>query len=266
MNRGRTSTLRFSEKAARRLQVLYSTPDIRAQRDAALRFLAVRPGETVIDVGCGPGFFSEMLADAVTGTGRVLAIDISRELLESARQRNHRAWLSYQLGDAMALDIPPQFADAVVSMQVLEYLSDIDQGIGETYRILKPSGRALIVATDWDGVVWHSIVPERMNRVLREWEQHCSDPRLPRTLAPRLRAAGFKLQQVVGHPIINLRLGEDTYSNGIMWLIADFLRNRRAMPQHEVESWKSELRSLSEEGRYFFGTMRYLYLVTKPGH
>ena len=45
-----------NEEAARRFEILDSTPDVRGQREEALRQLSLEPGETVIDVGCGPGY------------------------------------------------------------------------------------------------------------------------------------------------------------------------------------------------------------------
>jgi len=257
------TTLLFNEEGARRLEIVYSTPDVRGQRDEAVRWLALKPGETVIDIGCGPGFLSESMADAVSASGRVLGVDISEDLLELARRRNKRPWLTYGKGDAMALSEPDASFDVAVSMQVLEYLADADRAMRETFCVLKPGGRALLVATDWDGVVWHSDDPQRMRRIRRAWEHHCADPRLPRTMIPRLKAAGFSIAGVSGYPIINTRLGEDTYSDGIMRVIVDFVRRKQLIAEDELNAWRAEQQSLSDQGRYFFGTMRYFFLATK---
>ena len=262
--RGGMTTLQFNEEAARRLEILYSTPDVRGQRDEALRRLALKPGESVIDIGCGPGYLSESMADAVSANGRVVGVDVSDDLVAFARRRNSRPWLSYRTGDAMALAEPDASFDVAVSMQVLEYLADADRGMREMFRVLRPGGRALAVATDWDGVVWHSCDPLRMRNVLRSWEQHCTDPRLPRTIVPRLKAIGFSSVEVGGYPIINTRSGEDTYSDGIMRLIIDFARRQGLVPEHDLEAWSAEQRALSDQGRYFFGTTRYFFLATKP--
>ena len=48
--------LQFSDEAARKLEAIYSSVDIIAQRRATLERLALNPGESVIDIGCGPGF------------------------------------------------------------------------------------------------------------------------------------------------------------------------------------------------------------------
>jgi arsenite methyltransferase len=133
-------TLEFNEEAARRLEILYSTADVRGQREEALRQLRLRPGESVIDIGCGPGYLSESMAEAVSPGGRVLGLDISKDILEFARRRNANPSLSYRQGDAMALSEPDGSFDVAVSMQVLEYIPDADLGMREMARVLKPGG------------------------------------------------------------------------------------------------------------------------------
>ena len=50
-----TDALRFDDEAARRLEAIYRTTDVLAQREATLRLLDPKPGERVVDVGSGPG-------------------------------------------------------------------------------------------------------------------------------------------------------------------------------------------------------------------
>jgi arsenite methyltransferase len=257
------ATFRFDAQAARRLERSYMTPDIVRQREVTLGLLALKPGESVVDIGSGPGFLCESMADAVGEAGRVVGLDISDDLLAAARERNTRKQLSYQPSDAVALGAADAAFDVAVSTQVFEYVADCDRALREMARVLKPGGRALVVATDWDGVVWRSSDRDRMRAMLTAWEAHCADPRLPRTLAPRLRAAGFELRGAHGHPIINTRLGDDTYSQGIMELIAAFVRRRHADKAAEAAAWEADLRALDSRGEYFFSLTRFLFVATK---
>jgi arsenite methyltransferase len=257
------ATLQFTEEQARRLEALYSTADVQVQREETLRLLTLALGESVIDVGCGPGFLCESMADCVGANGRVLGIDVSADLVELARRRNRRDWLTYETGDALALAAPDQSFDVAVCAQVLEYVSDADRGIRELYRVLKPGGRALIVDTEWNSVVWHSAEPVRMAELLSAWEGHCTDSRLPRTLVPRLRSAGFAVEGVTGFPIINTTLAEENYSLGIIGFIVDFVRRQKLVSTDEVEAWRAEQIALSGRGEYFFGTMRYVFRARK---
>src|SRR5215207_5193269 len=131
--------LQFSDEAARKLEAIYSSADVVAQRRAMLDRLSLRPGESVIDIGCGPGFLCGDMAVAVAETGTVVGVDISEDLIAFARARNACSWLTYQHGDARALNVPDASFDVAASAQVLEYLDDPDRAIAEMFRVLKPA-------------------------------------------------------------------------------------------------------------------------------
>jgi arsenite methyltransferase len=75
------SGLEFTEDAARRLESLYLTRDVVAQRAETMRRLALSHGERALDIGCGPGFLCESMAAAVGRDGAVAGIDISSDLI-----------------------------------------------------------------------------------------------------------------------------------------------------------------------------------------
>jgi arsenite methyltransferase len=89
--------LEFTNSTARRLEALYLTADVVAQRSETLKNLRLAEGEFVIDIGCGPGFLCESMAEIVGRTGRVVGLDISHDLVRMAERRNNRKWLSYRL-------------------------------------------------------------------------------------------------------------------------------------------------------------------------
>ena len=256
-------TLQFDAERARRLERGYAVADIRAQREETLRLLALKPGEAVIDIGCGPGFLCESMAALVGPAGSVLGIDASQDLIDLSSRRNPHAWLTYAKGDAAALDVPDESFDVAVCTQVLEYVPDADRALKEMHRVLRPGGRALIVDTDWDGVVWHTADPARMAKVMRAWEAHCADPRLPRTLVPRLAAAGFRLDGVSGWSIVNTSLHDQAYGRGLLSLIQDFVGRQKTVPEDELAAWAAEQRALSDAGKYFFSTTRFFFRATK---
>jgi arsenite methyltransferase len=255
--------LQYNEEAARKLEEIYSSKDIIAQRQATLDLLALKPGESVIDIGCGPGFLCEQMADIVGSRGHVLGIDVSEDLLTFAQNRNTRDWLTYRPGDAKELDVSDASFDVAASIQVLEYIDDPDRALREMFRVLRPGGRAVIMNTDWDRVAWYSDDLARMTRIRKAWEDHCADPRLPLTLVRRLRQVGFELVQSTTLPIVNTRLDPDTYSYGLVGLIVDFLDSQGSIPRAELEAWASELHVLHEQGRYFFSTTRCFFRVRK---
>src|SRR5215203_148263 len=258
------AVLQFSNKAARALERIYSSADVVAQRKATLERLALRSGESVIDIGCGPGFLCDEMAEAVGENGRVLGVDISDDLLTVARERNARSRLTYEHGDAERLDQPEASFDVAVSVQTLEFLNDPDRAIAEMFRVLKPGGRALILNTDWDRVAWYASDPDRMARVRRAWEAHCAHPRLPQTLVTRLRRAGFTIAALSTFPIVNTRLEPGTYSHGLLELMRDFLQAQGTVEALELAAWATDLDALTAKGSYFFSTTRCFFAVNKP--
>src|SRR5215207_2780610 len=98
--------LRYSDEAARKLETIYSSADVVAQRKATLDRLRLVRGESVIDIGCGPGFLCEQMAEVVGSAGQVLGLDASEDLLSFAQARNTRTWLTYEHGDALELQVP----------------------------------------------------------------------------------------------------------------------------------------------------------------
>jgi ubiquinone/menaquinone biosynthesis C-methylase UbiE len=174
------SGLKFNDEAARIMEKTYLTRDVVAQRSETIRQLDLSSGERVLDIGCGPGYLCESMGEIVGHHGAVVGIDILTDLIARCNQRKASPWLSYAVGDATKIDQAEASFDAVVCTQVAEYVPDVDRVLSETFRVLRPGGRTIFIATDWDAVVWHSENPERMALVMKSWEAHCAHPRLPR--------------------------------------------------------------------------------------
>src|SRR5262249_50664655 len=132
--------------------------------------------------------------------------------------------------------------------------------LAEMFRVLRPGGRAFIIDTDFDSWIWHAADTERMARIMRAWDQHCADSRLPRTLIPRLRAAGFTIVAVEGYPIINTAWRRGDFSHGLSRLIVDFLRKRGFDPA-VLDGWQADLQDTEARNASFFSLNRYFFRV-----
>ncbi|MGW1777080.1 SAM-dependent methyltransferase [Streptomyces sp. NPDC002104] len=105
--------------------------------------LGLRPGERVLDAGCGPGEASLFLARqyGVEVTG----VTISNFELERARGRAEAGGLShladFRYGDFMELPFPDGSFDAVLALESLQNAPDLGQVLRELYRVLRPGGR-----------------------------------------------------------------------------------------------------------------------------
>lgn len=257
------TTMVFDEERAAELVRLWKSPDIEARRRTALRGLATARGETVLDVGCGAGMFLGDLAEQIGPTGRVIGVDTSREMLTLAR-RTCPAAVELHEADAAVLPIPDGSVDAVICVQVLEYVADVPAVLGEMHRVLRPGGRVLIWDTDWTSLAWHSDDPHRMRQILDAWDEHLVHPALPRMLPAALDEAGFELSWARPFATLNLRPDPDTYSHGVIGLVKGFVVGRHGITQAVADAWEAELRALADAGRYYLCSLQFCVLAVKP--
>ncbi len=108
--------------------------------------LDLEPDAVVLELGCGPGFFSQALAKAIP-RGRLHLFDFQREMLRMARERMGReraASFACVQGDGLALPYRDGTFDLVLLVTVLGELPDREACLAEAMRVLKPGGRLAI--------------------------------------------------------------------------------------------------------------------------
>lgn len=116
--------------------------------DSILQASNVRPGSTVVDVGCGTGFLTQYAATQTKSTGRIVGVDLSPQMLEKAKDNLARLGqigsVEFRVGDAESIPVEDGFADAVVGNMILHHCPRPKRAISEMTRILKPGGRIAI--------------------------------------------------------------------------------------------------------------------------
>lgn len=256
--------LAFDEATAKQLEAAYQKRDLVRRRRLVREALGAQPGERILDIGCGPGFYVADLLDEVGPSGAVVAVDASPDMLAMARRRvEGRANATFRDGDASSLPVEDGSVDAALCVQVMEYVPDATGALAEMHRVLRRGGRALVWDTDWATASWHSDDAERMRRVMRAWDEHLAHPSLPRTLAARMRAVGFVDVRVQGHSLTTADYDEDAFGVSMLALVRDFVAGRAGVSAEEADAWASEQRELGERGEFFFQCTQFCFTGTK---
>jgi arsenite methyltransferase len=254
----------FDEGLAEHMEVVYRSRDVLRRRRLVYEALGAAPGERILDVGCGPGFYASELLDQVGEEGSVVAVDASPQMLAVAAHRcEGRANVSFHQADAASLPVEDGGFDRALSVQVLEYVADVEAALREFHRALRPGGRVVVWDVDWATLSWHSRDPARMERALRAWDEHLADPALPRTLAPRMRAAGFEDVAMEGHAFATAEFTPDAYGSALLPIIQDYLATVDGFDREEAAAWAAEQRELAERGGFYFACMQFCFSGTR---
>jgi len=103
---------------------------------------APRPGEKALDLCCGTGDVARKLAAVPNAPAEVVGLDFTEEMLEIARKVTPSTLpVSYRQGDALALPFPDASFDIVTCAYGLRNLADLNRGLAEAARVLRPGGR-----------------------------------------------------------------------------------------------------------------------------
>ncbi len=164
-------------------------------RRLGLEKLNARPGEKVLEIGCGTGHCLVSLAQSVGPTGKVYGLDLSEGMLDVARDTLHKAGLAERVeltpGDGVQLPYQADSLDAVFMSFTLELFDtpEIPRVLTECKRVLRLGGRLVVVGVSRegkDGIIMH----------IYEWS-HRHFPNLvdcrPIFVRHSLEEAGFRI-------------------------------------------------------------------------
>jgi SAM-dependent methyltransferase len=167
-----------------------------AGNSAAYLLPHLRPGQSLLDIGCGPGTITMDLAERVA-PGRTTAVEVTAAALDLARAEAGRRGVTtvdFAVADVHALDFPDDTFDVVHAHQVLQHVADPVRALREMRRVCRPGGVVAVRDADYAGFVWYPPLPE-----LDEWQAlyqrtaraNGGEPNAGRRLLAWARAAGF---------------------------------------------------------------------------
>lgn len=162
-------------------------------RNKTVALAQVKPGETVLDVGCGTGSLTLAAKQQVGSTGKVYGTDASPEMIEMARQKAAKAGVdvTFQVDLIENITFPDNQFDVVLSSLMMHHLPDDlkRDGLAEIYRVLKPGGRLLVV--DIESSSSGSVFQKFSDFIIQLHGGHTAMQNNVKKLAPLMETAGF---------------------------------------------------------------------------
>ncbi len=223
----------------------------------------LRPGETVLEVGCGTGVLDRWLARHTGGANRIVGLDISRYLLREAmalaRKEGLEGLIEFREGRAEALPFPESSFDVAMSSTVIQRV-DADRMLREMVRVVKPGGRVAVVGHAHDMPRWVNLaLPAELKARVEApgWASDrghslgCDDA----SLYQRVRQAG--LIQVKMFP----QFAAFDERSRVQSLQADILPT---LTPDAVQEWCTAVAQAEAEGTFFIATPFHCAVGMKP--
>jgi SAM-dependent methyltransferase len=247
------------------LEDVAAFPVVAEEFQLQLKWLDIKEGDHVLDVGCGIGLQAHAIAKLVGANGKVAGTDLSNLMIEIARERTASSNLPLEFftADAVAQPFPDQSFDRIRTERVLMYIKDTQTVLGEFKRLLKPGGKVLIFDFDWDAMV----IPHRDKTLTRKIVRYASDSfpngRIGGELYLHMRKAGFKNIRIKpsnysgeGHLLLDVtkRIYEGILQTGI---------SNNIFTQAEIDDWWRTLDEKAQEGNLFLSYQGFTVSGTK---
>jgi SAM-dependent methyltransferase len=218
-----------------------------------LRLLDIKPGNHVLDVGCGIGIQALAMAKLATRSGKVVGTDISTVMIDIAKSKTASSGLPLEFltADAASQPFPDQSFDGVRTERVLMYVPDSQQAIREFKRLLKPGGRLVVFDFDWDGILIAHQDKELTRKIIRYASDSFPNGRIGSDLFRQLRNAGFK----------NVGIKPSSYS-GNSPILLDIMKriyegilqtgiSNKVFSQSAIDNWWKALDEDARAGDFF---------------
>ncbi len=169
-------------------------------------FADLKPGETVLDLGCGAGLDLYFYAKAVGPEGRVYGLDISEDMVDKAKNNMEAVGsrnVEVKCGHSDRLPFPDNFFDVVASNGIYNLSPDKEKVMREVFRVLKPSGRTVFCE-----VVLKQALPDEVRKSIDDWFR-CIGGAMPENdFFALMDKVGFKKIEVISK-IRNARTGHE---------------------------------------------------------
>jgi SAM-dependent methyltransferase len=224
-----------------------------------------RPGNSLLDVGCGTGDDARSLAALVAPGGRVVGIDRSRTMVQEAVRRSEGCKLpvEFRHGDALGFELDDASFDGARAERVLQHVDEPRLALRELVRVTRPRGRVVVVDPDYRTLSLHGGDPSVTGRILETRRRHFQSTGIG-SLLPRL----FKQVPMADVSVLVRTLAiDDAESPGHLAELGRYAADTvatGAISDAEARLWLADVRESNLSGSYSFSVAVFIVSGTTP--
>lgn len=156
---------------------------------------SLKEGEVVLDLGSGAGIDCFLAANAVGGSGRVIGVDMTAEMIEKAREnasQGNYENVEFRLGEIENLPVADHSVDVVISNCVINLSPEKDRVFKEVYRALKPGGHVLV-----SDIVLLKELPDSVRSSIEAYVGCIAGAAMKQDYLASMEAAGFEQVEIL---------------------------------------------------------------------
>lgn len=247
-----------------KLDSQHASDYIQKRKQWAFSLLDIRPGQKILDAGCGTGADVIEMAKLSGARAFVYGIDRSFKMVRESKKRAENTGLpiSFAVENVLALGLPDRSFDRCFVERVFQHLTDPRKALMELHRVLKPGGRLVIIETDHELVAIDTPYKE-INRRFIQWR---SDTLASGDVAHRLHGWLKEL----GWYKISVEISSQIFTSyAERRKVAPYLEEIRIAQQmqivtkEEADRWSDYLEKAIAEGRYLSTQASFIIAATK---
>jgi ubiquinone/menaquinone biosynthesis C-methylase UbiE len=239
---------------------------LRTLSRARYALLNLRPGDQVLDVGCGLGDDAREMAALVVPGGKVVAIDSSAAMVAQARARSEAQSLAveFAVGDAHELEFADGCFAACWSERVLQHLADPARAVSQMVRVIKPGGRVVVFEPDHSTLVLDAADHATTRAMVAALADSIRSSWIGRSLYGLFRANGLEEVTIMPTPIVSHSLSD---TNTLLRLdaTAKAAAQRGLISEAGAAQWFEDLRERERSGRFFGCLLCFVATGQKAG-
>jgi ubiquinone/menaquinone biosynthesis C-methylase UbiE len=239
----------------------HKLPDIVAARQRATDLLELRPGDHIVDVGCGPALDAGDLSSIIGPDGELVGVDASETMIAAARRYASalEAKTRFEVASAYELPFGDATFDASRAERLFMHLSEPQQALNEMSRVTRPGGRICVVDFDWHTLLIDHPEAATTEKLLSDFADDFADGRIGRKLRRMFRDAGLQEAKLEMRPVQFTPAFSEL-------LFAGYFARRQTdgrLQAHQISGWWEHLKAAQDNGTYFVAVVLFIAAATK---